>query len=139
MSHVPHLLGAGELMSWISTQHRVITKEVKSGSCCYYVRCTTFIVRVWGMSLLQTGSSLYQARLGLPKKGRALKELVVWWVFRQKSRDIIPLSYTCLLNLMKLNCHEQQSRLYDVLFLYIYYYLDVTKFHVLNKVILAAG
>ena len=44
---------------------------------CYYVRCATLIVRVAGMPWPKTDAAHYPAQLGLPDKGRAIKDLVV--------------------------------------------------------------
>ena len=76
----------------------------------------TLIVRVGGNALVQ---SRRNEQLGLPDKGRVIKELVVKWVlfnlisrkFEQKRRDLAPLSYSGLLDLT-LKCHRQQNRLY---------------------------
>ncbi len=40
----------------------------------------TLIVRVWGMTLPQTGATYYHAQLGLADKGRAINGLVVCYV-----------------------------------------------------------
>ena len=40
----------------------------------------TLIMRVGGMSWLKTDATHYHAKLGLPDKGLAIKELVVCWV-----------------------------------------------------------
>ncbi len=60
--------------------NRVIAKDVKSCTYCCYVKCTTLIIRVEGMSWPQTDATHYQAKLGLPEKDRAIKWLVVGYV-----------------------------------------------------------
>ena len=54
--------------------------DVKNGSCGYSIRSSTLIGRVGGMPWLKTGATHYHAQLGLIDKGRAIKELVVYWV-----------------------------------------------------------
>ena len=39
-------------------------------------RCMTLIVKVWEMHWPQTGATHYHTQLGLPVKGRAIKELL---------------------------------------------------------------
>ena len=62
---------------------------------------TILIDRIGEMYWPKTGAIHYHAQLGLPVKGRAIKEWVVCWVlfipiprvFGQKRRDFAPLSY----------------------------------------------
>ena len=44
-----HPLVVGKARERFSALHRLITKDVKNGSYCCYVRCETLIVRVGGM------------------------------------------------------------------------------------------
>ena len=65
---------------------------------------------------------IINGQLGLPAKGRAIKELVGLWVlpnliprvFGRKRKDLTPLSYPELLDLT-LKCHEQQPYSYKVI------------------------
>ena len=59
-------------------QNRIIAKDVKNCTYCYYVRCVTFIAKVGGNNLPPNRSNaLPQTLLELPDKGRATKELAV--------------------------------------------------------------
>ncbi len=60
--------------------NQVIARDVRSCTYCCYVRCATLIVRVGGMPWPKTGATIYQAQLGLPDNGRAIKGLVVCYV-----------------------------------------------------------
>ena len=62
-----------------TAQHCVKTKDVKNYSYCCYAICATLIVRAGVMPWPKTEASNYHAQLGLPDKGRAIKELVVCW------------------------------------------------------------
>ena len=54
---VAHPQVVGEVICLKS--NTVITKDVKNGSNCCYVRCVTLIVRVGGMPWLKTGTTYY--------------------------------------------------------------------------------
>ncbi len=83
--HVAHSIGTGR--KWVRARpfiqclrsasmlgpNRVIAKDVKSCTYCRYVKCTTLIVRVWGMPWTQTGATNYHEQLGLPNKSRPIK------------------------------------------------------------------
>ena len=56
----------------ISAKHRVINKDVKSGSTA----AMSLIVRVGGLFWSKIGATCYYAQLGLPDKGRAIKGMV---------------------------------------------------------------
>ncbi len=58
--------------------NRVIAKNVKSCTYSYNVRCTTIIVRVWGMPWPRAGPN--HAWLGLLDEDRAFNGLVVCFV-----------------------------------------------------------
>ncbi len=58
-----------------------IAKDVKSFIFCCYVKCVTLILGVRRNTLAQKGAIHYHAQLGLPGKGRRIKELVVCRTF----------------------------------------------------------
>ena len=60
------------------------------------------IVRVGGMSCSETSATHYYAQLGLSDKGSAIKVLpnLIPRVFRQKGRDLDPLNYPLLWDLI---------------------------------------
>ena len=60
------------------------------------------IVRVEGISWSETSATHYYAQLGLPDKGRAIKVLpnLIPRVFGQKWRDLAPLNYPLLWELI---------------------------------------
>ena len=76
-SHIAHPLVVKEVMSSNlgSTQHYIVSKDVKHGFYCCYLRCATLIDRVEGM--LKTGATHCYAQIGLPDKDHAIKELIV--------------------------------------------------------------
>ena len=83
----------------------------------------------------KTETSHYYAQQGHPDKGRVIKELMVCWVlliliqqvFGQKMRDLAPLSYPGLFDLL-LKC--QQPRSYEVVSMSTRY--SVTSRHCVN-------
>ncbi len=54
--------------------------NIKNGSFCSYVRCTTYLFRVGEMPWPKTGAPHYNAQLRLLDKGHAIKVLIVSWV-----------------------------------------------------------
>ncbi len=75
--------GGGGFMDSILSQNRVLTKDVKTWTCCCYVRLATLIVlRVvsvgWGGgdALVPNRCNALHARLRLPNKICAIKLLV---------------------------------------------------------------
>ncbi len=53
---------------------------LNSCTYCYYVRCATLIVQIWGVPWPQTGPTQYHAKLRPPAKGRSIKGLVICYV-----------------------------------------------------------
>ncbi len=91
-------------MGLIIGPNRVIAKDVKSCTFYCYVRCATLKVGVGGMPWPNTGATHYHAQLGIPKKGHAIKGLVVC-----NSWDLEPWD---LLNGLALGCKQHPLR-YD--------------------------
>ncbi len=61
--HIVHPLIVGKSIG--SNLNPTPTKDVESGSYCFYVRCLSLIVRVGGMPRPKTGATHYNAQLGL--------------------------------------------------------------------------
>ncbi len=60
--------------------NRVIAKDVKSCTYCYYVRCAKFIIRVEEIPCSQICATHCHAQLGLPDNVHAIKWLIVCYV-----------------------------------------------------------
>ncbi len=75
--HITRVRGKKRSASSRLSPNRVIAKDVKSCTYCYYVRCTTLLVRVGGMPWPKIDANQYHIQFEFPDKGRAIKELVV--------------------------------------------------------------
>ncbi len=58
--------------------NHVIAKDVENCTYCCYNKCVTIIIRVRGMTWSKTSAIHYHAQLGLPDKGRVLKNYDIW-------------------------------------------------------------
>ena len=65
--------------------NRIKAKDVKNCTYCCYIRCSTLIIQESGMPWPKTGTTPYNANLGLLDKCRYIKGLVVCYAVWQGS------------------------------------------------------
>ncbi len=113
------------MMGSMLGQNRVIAKDVKGCTYCYYVRCTTLIVWLEGKPWPKTGTAKYHAQLGFPDNGRTIKVLVVC-----NDWDLLPLY---LLNGLALGCYQPSPEVLIVLYLSYVIRISICQYYVSDE------